>query len=611
MQNWFQNRRAKAKQQRRQEEFEKMQREKKEAEEAAQSKSEGASQPPQSSQPKPSNESTKPSTTNEKPAVKAEGNKKQPAGSSRPKHQKTRSESAREATFASLQRALNAAVANREQYGPGDPNDSDASVSPTTVIPPGNNNTGTANDGTNEHAMFTHSFSDLKTGNDSSIQWTSQPPRDAFGYGSLNTTLTRADDPRGAYQLDITSHHGPSDEVPPESVPFQPPEEWANQMPASQPFPSHRAASDAGASYNTLQYASLQPPEVSLSRRGSSDQLANTLEGVGAQAASRHLHPPQPEGTSAPAKETGKEVDIAARRKRPRPAAIGTTGSGRPLTGSSTMSPTARVTSVNSGVRQSKSAQSLNSRYAGVRKASAAQRSPLKLSTFTDPASLNSTKAEMSSMLQPSVSTSSLAPPTPITPETLHHLLPTSPSDGGYCLSAQPTTTQFFPASQPMPINVASPPATPLPMDMMSQFPYPNMAPPMSAPAIHTTFSDFGACDIPLTAKTWGDSAPVPSPDMVFQDSCQIPQGDISPIEFDPAVEGCQSADTIPSPMVFPASQPGMSTGETRANDFEIHEFPGQHEAHRYVAQQLPSQARKNYVFANKTPMAFGGVTAS
>jgi hypothetical protein len=596
-----------------------MQREKKDAEEAARGKPDNADESPHSNQPKATNEdATKPSSTSKTAAsgTTSEESKKQPTGSShtRPKHQKTRSASAREATFASLQRALNAAVASREHCGPGDANDSDASVSPTAVVPPNNQITGSAaDDGDDEQGIFHHSFSGLETAQDSPVPWTSQPSQEAFGYGALNTAFTSSEESLGAHALDGTTHQNSSNEVPSQNVQLQPPmEEWVNQVPApSQPFAAHRAASDAGASYNTMQY-SLQPPEVPLSRRGSSDESADTVEGTGVQTGSSHnlQQPgPPPAQTEEPAKGTGKGVDIAGRRKRPRPAAIGTSGAGRSLA-ASTMSPTARVPSANSGVRQSKSAQSLNSRYAGVKKASTAQRSPLNLSTFTEPGSLN-TKAEMSSMLQPSVTTNSLAPPTPITPETLHHLLPTSPADGGYCLSTQ-TTNPFYPATQPMPVNIASPPATPLPMDMMSQFPYPNVAPPMSAPAQYSTFPDYGACDVPLTARTWADSATMPSPGMVFQDSCQVPQADISPIEYDPAFEqGGQvvaGSEAIPSPLVYPGKHADMpSIGEAKMNEFEIHEFPGQHEAHRYAAQQLPSQKRKNFVFANKTPtMAFG-----
>lgn len=547
-----------------------MQREKAETEEAARGKSDSTGQYTI----RANEGAEKPSTPKQTPGVTSSVRKNSTHSSpARSRHQKSRSEAAREATFASLQRALNAAVAARDQYGPGEI-DSDTSVSPTTVLPPNNDY---ASDEANGQVL-NQPFSELKGAEDSSVPWLPSQNPEAFGYGGMD------------------------------AAPYTSAEDWASQVQApTQSFPGHRAASDAGASYN-MHY--LQPSEVPLSRRGSSDELANTFEGIGIRSGSSHgppQHGPQGDQPSAPPKDTGKELDLAARRKRPRPAAIGTSGSGRSH-GALNRSPT-RLSSINTGqaVRQSKSSQSLGSRYAGVRKASAAQRSPLNFSTFTEAGALNPTKAEM---LQPSV-TCSMAPPTPITPETLHHLLPTSPTDG-YCLSAQPST-QFFPATQPMPIHMASPPATPLPMDVMSQFHYPNVAPPMSAPAQYNSFPEYAPCEaVPLTARSWTDSASIPSPEMAFQNSCQMAQADISPISYDPTVEQptADSGALHGSPLVYPSKDDMITStglaGETKSNDFFIHEFPEQQEVHRYVAQQVPSQKRRNYIFANKTPMAFG-----
>src|SRR5699024_9712092 len=129
------------------------------------------------------------------------------------------------------------------------------------------------------------------------------------------------------------------------------------------------------------------------------------------------------------------------------------------------------------------------------------------------------------------VTTNALAPPTPLTPEDMHHLLPTSPSDS-YCLSAQPSA-QFFPTTQPMQINVASPPATPMTVDLMSSYPYQNAAPPMSAPAHCTSFPDYATsapCETgPLTARSWSDAPTIPSPDPSYQ----MQPAEVSPISYD------------------------------------------------------------------------------
>ena len=575
-----------------------MQREKKEAEEAAQSKAEGVDQASQSSRSSTSDEDVEktPAGNESTGRTTPQEHTKQQTGSStnRPKHQKTRSEVTREATFASLQRALNAAVAGRDQYASRETNNSVGPLSPRTAVPQSNSIT-CINYDNHEQGIFGHPFMRMETGQDPSATWVSQTSHDAFAYDGLNTAFTSADGHLSAPALDDTTHQGPSDEMLSQNIHLQPHTgEWMDQVSAPpQPFSINRAASDAGVPYNTMQYP-LQPLQAPLSRRGSSDELANTLDSIAIQAGPSYMQQAasQSDRTPVPAKGIVKEVDIAARRKRPRPSAIGTSEPGRSLA-ASVMSPTAKGSNVNYGVRQSKSAQSLNSRYAGVKKVSGAQRSPLNLTAFNDPGSLNTTKADMSSILQVPVVSNSLAPPTPITPETLHHLLPTSPADGGYCLSAQPCA-QFFPTTRAMPINIASPPSTPLPADMMSQFSYPNTAMPMSAPAQYTTFPDYGVCDrLPLTARSWADSAPVPSPHMVFQDSFQVQQGDVSPIEYDPAVEHGGQVAGNEAILDMP------STEETKMHDFEIHEFPGQYETHRYTAQ-------KNYVFANKAPTAYG-----
>ena len=378
-------------------------------------------------------------------------------------------------------------------------------------------------------------------------------------------------------------------------------EEWMGQVQASsETLPGHRASQDAGSSaYNSMQYP-LQADD-SLTRQTSSDELSNHFEGIGIHTTipthSMSLLTHQADNTSW--KGPGKELDLAARRKRPRPAAIGTSKSSSMLSASASISPNARISSYGGGngghgVRQSKSAQSLNSRYAGVRKAS--QRSPLNFSTFAE-SGLNSSKANMSSMLQSTVTTNALAPPTPLTPEDMHHLLPTSPSDG-YCLSAQPSS-QFFPTTQPMQIHVASPPATPLTVDMMSSYPYQHAAaPPMSAPAHYTTFPEYTtACEAgPLTARSWSDAPTIPSPDPTYH---QMPHpAEISPISYDPTVEGHIGDHGKPSTMSPPM---GTLTGEGK---FMIQEFPEQQEAHRFVAQQLPSQS-KRYTFTNQTPNDF------
>lgn len=584
---------------------------KNEAEEAARNKPEAAKKPSESSHV----EESKPSAQDTVDDVKAsdEGGKPANSSPSRSKHHKTNSEVTREATFASLQRTLDAAVAYRDTHGPANVIDEDE-LSPTTVNPPNKTNSGTSDDA-NFDATANASFSDLGSANDSSFSWTSPASsQDPYGYG-LNGTVAPHDS-FTAPTLDATQ--GTSNSFYSQNVQFCPQGGWSNQLQVPQAFPGNRAASDTGVPYTDMHYPSVPQSEAPLTTHQPSTEFPHTLEGIGIHTESSQdmSLPPRTEKPSPMPKQTGKELDIAARRKRPRPAAIGTPGSGRSTPGTSTLSPTARMPSVSAGqnMRHSKSAHNLGARYAGVRKASAAQRSPLNVTSFAEAGALHSSKAEMSSKLQPSVTSTTMAPPTPLTPEALRQLYPTSPSDGGYCLSAAPTT-QFF-TTQPMGIELASPPTTPLPADVMSQFSYPGIAPPMSAPAQRTTFADYAWCEpVPMTARSWADTDSIPSPNVVYPGTGQV-QHDISPVSYDPIVDhtGNPSDNVVlsePPSLTYPAGTAATSLpagpliGKAKTTDFVIHEFPEQQEAHRYAAQQLPSR-QKNYTFTNQTPTAYG-----
>ncbi|KAE8348828.1 hypothetical protein BDV28DRAFT_77130 [Aspergillus coremiiformis] len=597
--NWFQNRRAKAKQQKRQEEFERMQKAKTEAEEAARIKTENAEKSDSNTETKEETDKDTPKQSSDQ-ATSDDCAKTPTSSTSRSKHQKTRSESAREATFASLQRALNAAVAAREQYSPDEQGQSgttqEGSLSPTTSF------SGTNNHGDSQAVQSNSNtpFSEWENTKNSSMPWTtSESPQEHLGYTAAESLTVPGLDtpPENTQHNDTLQFHSSQSE------------EWSSQVQTTKSFPGYRSSSDAEAAYNVVQYT-LQPE--TLSRRGSSDDLAETLEGIGIHAAGL---PIRTERSSW--KESGKELDLAARRKRPRPAAIGTSRSSSMLAGSSSMSPTTRLPSYGSslGVRQSKSAQCLNSRYAGVRKASAAQRSPFNLSSFAEAGALSTSKAEMSSMLSPAVTTGGLAPPTPLTPDDLNHFLPNPPSDGGYCLSAQPTS-QLFPTTQPLQINIASPPATPLAMDMLSTYQYHSVAPPMSAPAHYTSFPDYITCEgAPLTGRSWTGANSMPSPENAFQSRAPITQADVSSLSYGQALEQsrhtAESLSVAGSPSLVYTTDIDMQTpagslaGDAKPTEFYIHEFPEQQEAHRFVAQQLP-QKPKAYTFNNQTPSDWG-----
>lgn len=598
-QNWFQNRRAKAKQQKRQEEFEKMQKAKAEAEESARRKSETLDQLSESRQPSASTEEPERSPTPKQTTVTAEASANAEASSNR-KHHKTKSESAREATFASLQRALNAAVAARDRFSRRgsrskneSPQEEDEAVSPTSMAPP---KTALKAPENKARTGYNPAYADWPDIKEESASWASHGNEGALNYGHseahsfppTSQGIPEVPNPSHSVQNPVDAFSGPQFPAPAE--------EWTGS-------PRDHTGSDAGLGYNMQYSVPMQTPDISMDRRESSDALTTSLSGIG--ICTTGSSQPSSRAGSVSWKEPSKELDLAARRKRPRPAAIGTsnTRSLAASTSMSSLSPKSRMANSGAGnsMRHSKSAQSLNTRYAGVRKSSAAQRSPLNF-TFAEAGSMKSSKAEM---LRPSVSSSTLAPPTPLTPQDFQHFMPGSPTDSNYCMSAH-STSQFFPTSQPMQVNIASPPTTPL--DLYSSFPYQNVAPPMSAPPQVNNFPEYVTCDaVPLAARSWADTASLSSPD--FSHGIPVSHSStVSPIGFDQSADhsgqgfGMEPVSGSPSLIysIEDADMPGSENGDRKQPEFMLHEFPEQQESHRFAAHPMASmQKPKAFTFAN------------
>lgn len=581
-----------------------------EAEESARRKSETLDQLSESRKGSIAREEPEKSATpKHTPSSVPSGHAKSDSTSSRSRHHKTKSESAREATFASLQRALNAACAARDRFGrrinPRSKNDAvpeeDEAVSPCSMPPP--QTTTPSTDNTNVSNVNNSSFSGWSGIKEESASWGTGENDEHIGYSTGEQTSYSATQQPIA-ELPASSHSALhsgeafSSHLPPHT------EEWPEDREALSPHSHHPSLV-----YNNMQYPMpMQAPDISVTRRGSSDALTTSLKGIGICTPDQAGLPQslnRVEGTSW--KEPGKELDLAARRKRPRPAAIGTSGTGnRSLANSTSMtslSPTGRMPSSGPGnsMRQSKSTQSLNSRYAGVRKASAVQRSPLNF-TFAESGSIK--KAEK--MLRPSVSTNTLAPPTPLTPQDLQHFMPGSPSDSNYCVSAH-STTHFFPTSQPMQVNIASPPATPL--DIYSPFPYQAVAPPMSAPAHVSSFQDYATCGaVPITARSWADNGSISSPE--YPAGLQVPHSStVSPMGYEATTDhtgqafGLEPVSGSPS-LIYSIEDADMSgsaeLAERKRSDFMMQDFPENDP--RYGGHNLASmQKPKAYTFANNT----------
>lgn len=177
-----------------------------------------------------------------------------------------------------------------------------------------------------------------------------------------------------------------------------------------------------------------------------------------------------------------KEVDIAARRKKPRPAAIGTATLGRSFTGPSSVSPTLGVTRPGYGpghchtLRQTKSTQSLGhsarSRLSGIRKTSYNSRSPLNLSSFTENSLLGSALPTISPLA------------TPMTPDGARSLMPPTPNDA-YAYSMPECPSYAAPPPTGISMEPESPPGTPFNFEYGMPRPslhHTSFVPPRSAP---------------------------------------------------------------------------------------------------------------------------------
>nr|KMM71573.1 hypothetical protein CPAG_07879 [Coccidioides posadasii RMSCC 3488] len=245
---------------------------------------------------------------------------------------------------------------------------------------------------------------------------------------------------------------------------------YPNDEPVMQTFP-HTAILDFGATDIRVQRQESCPscPQKYSSQRNLVQNMT-----IAERSIEKELQDPQvspPDGTIFP-RRRDKKLDLAARRKRPRPAAIGIGGPSQALVGPSSMSPTTRTPTwaVSHSLRHVKSSHNLSSslspRYGGIRKVSAPLRSPLGMRASLD---ISGASCSNSDFMVPPLVATSMAPPTPLTPDDLQYLVPPTPNDAQYCLS--PTDEMRCP--QPFPlshsIDIHSPPRTPHNPNVLSQ----------------------------------------------------------------------------------------------------------------------------------------------
>ncbi|KAI1913666.1 hypothetical protein LOZ58_003678 [Ophidiomyces ophidiicola] len=315
-----------------------------------------------------------------------------------------------------------------------------------------------------------------------------------------------------------------------------------------------------------------------------------------------------------------KKLDLAARRKRPRPPAIGVGAPNRSLIGPSSMSPTTRAPSlaVSHSLRHVKSSQALGSslspKYAGVRKISAPLRSPLGMPAALDVSGASSSNSDF--VVSPLITTT-IPPHTPLTPDDLQYLFPPTPNDAQYCHS--PTDelrcARLFPASYNA--DGHSPPRTPYHPENALQQQCNSLSSHLSASSFGTTFESHSlpASQDSMANPTWSETNFVTEtlsvPDIHVPKSTQI-----SPITQS-IVEQAEvtSRDNWPTAFSSFSRWQSKELGSTLSDhasasllhlnpEFMIEEFPNQQTRHD-PSQLLISEKPKVYTFTNQTPNDF------
>ena len=419
----------------------------------------------------------------------------------------------------------------------------------------------------------------------SSTPWsTAQPPIDQFifGFDPLQEDMSSGSD---------HTPTGNQDTMPAQNYPMD--ADWTESL--HHPVPMQQPVQLA-----QLNSASAQDVAYPSSRRGStSDELTNNFNSFALAATTSPpvSHFPAPPHRS----DSGESVDLATRRKRPRPAALGSAAiRSRSYGALSSISPTLRANSQLPGphaVRHVKSTNnSLHARYAGIRKTSSAQRSPLHAASFAEAEAFKRLMAQQPLMESSNEST---CPPGPLmSPEiTMDNAMSAQVPHGFYSQDV-PTSAQYPPSASTYYSTFQSPPVTPFRPDYYMASQQTNLMPPVSAGLQYAHFPDqtppYSAG--PLTSSSWSD-APLTSPDMAtFQLMPHMPSMAYS--------LSTDMANGLYRPFLSSPdkSEASPTLSDPKKTEFFIHEFPGQKEEHAHVAQQLAQQKPKSYVFANATP---------
>lgn len=375
-------------------------------------------------------------------------------------------------------------------------------------------------------------------------------------------------------------------------------EAWQDSLPT--PRGTAHARCDSG---HGFQSPDLPLPAYPEARRGSlADSLTNNFDAFAMASESPHAITTPTSAMSAPPPED--HLDLAARRKRPRPEALTSASLRSRSYGAMTMSPTFRpgMTPSAHTVRHVKSTgHNLNARYGGVRKTSSAQRSPISFSCFAEADAFNSLIAQQATAH--AVASTSEAPGRLQSPSLM--VDPQTPIDyiaNSTSHSMELARSYQLPTTQHLTLMTAPPPTTPFAAEFDPSYAAFGI-PPISAPPQYASFPDYTPpySAGPLTNSSWSD-APLTSPDLP----------NFPPVTYPPSLGHTHTSESMSMPDHFQEfvlaseSKPKVdaisNTPEQKKTDFFIQEFPNQKEEHANVARQLAQHRPKNYVFANSAP---------
>lgn len=563
--NWFQNRRAKAKQQRKQEEFESAQKQMAASKQGAGQKStdddddeEDEEEPNQESEVQDGQQSAA-STTDEE--TKIQSSPSPTRGPTRPEV----SISARDRADASLRRAIAAAEAMHKAQTPKSVAEEPKPERPSSPIKRSQNQA---------QPQPLPQFGDWARSSELQTSWLPSPTTGCdmsfdFGFNGSDAQLL----PEHAILP------SPADST---SQGFKSPEAWESNAITPTMANHHHSQIQHPITSSGISMSSY----VGSRRPSAADTLTNNFNDIEIANVGPRMSFQTSGSVSSSASENG--TDLASRRRRPRPAALVSASLRSRSYGALTAaSPTFRqgmTPPTTQTLRHVKSTgHSLNGHYAGIRKSSIPQKSPLHYSfaeaeAFQQLMAQKAKQNETKQALSP-VETCSMA-----LSRAQEHVMAAMAQQNTSLVDLPPTTLVQSPPVTPFNQSFFGQPPSMLATSIQQQYASASETPPYSAG--------------PMTNTSW--DFPLTSPDVAsFPQTSLLPNMPFTTAGEDAALNAWMCASDH-----SPACGGGTSTGHRDA-EWYIHEFPGQKEELAHTTQLLDRPAPRHYAFENRGQQDF------